>query len=592
MNIHEDLLNHALLTDDEREFLENEIKTFKKFGIGSSQETQLRLKEISAQLSDLALKFDDNCMNSTEQWLKVLSEEQASQLPASIQRSLAENFEKSSKKTHELTKGYAVSLADGHYQDVMMYSPDRALRKALYDARVTQCGPQDQASSEYNNSAIMKEILQLRKEKAHLLGFRSYNHLQLSDRFAQDPKEIDALYEKILPKMLTYWKSEMSLLTDFAKEDGVESLQPWDIAYYVEKYNSQKNQLDHEEFRQYFPLHNVQKVMLETFGELLQLSFKTIPQPENAWHPDVFALDVYCSNSGEHLGVIYCDLFARNDKQQGAWMLGYQAAYQKEGIWEKGVAFLCANFRKSETAGLTLYDMETLFHEFGHSLNHLLSRRTLRSVSGIEDVPMDIIELPSQLFECWCTKPEILDRISAGLLPADKRAALIASKKQFQALFCLRQILIGLFDWQAHAHEENDLQKIWESITQDLNLGVFATSYNFNTLQHIFSANYDAGYYSYLFALLYVAQCDEKLQSFDSPVEGMTSFRKNFLELGGAADLKSRLEEQFLQSGQKIEPFFRSIGYELMPKTCRPLTFSDTESQEFDQKQSKKLKSD
>lgn len=244
-------------------------------------------------------------------------------------------------------------------------------------------------------------------------------------------------------------------------------------------------------------------------------------------------------------------------------MSGIRAASFNNGQWEEGAAFLCCNFRPGEPAHLVMGDIETLFHETGHCLHHLLSRKSLRDLSGLDDVPMDIVELPSQLQERWCYEPSILQKMSNGLLPPQTQEKIIASQHNFKGLLYLRQARLGMFDWELYsANGSSNFEESWEKTIRKVNfLNNFNGGLSLQTFQHIITSGYDAGYYSYLHADLYVAQVFEEFQKYSSIQEAGRAFRKAFLEKGADPSLKDSLEKDFLHSSQQIRPFISSIGY-------------------------------
>lgn len=571
MGLYEGLLKHPGLTADERLFLEYELKDFRLCGLQSPPEVQKRLKEIRLELSDLSLTFQNNVIDSTYQWISPLEEHELEGLPDTVKKYFGQIFHEYreqiiKKYGAEPAVPYAINLSHGCVQPVLSHSPCRSLRERVFRALHAQCGPFDEVAARFNNTETVGQILALRQEMAQLLGYKSYQELKLENRFARQPSDIENLYEKAIGLLKPAAEQEFAEIEALAvSEDKLPSLEPWDMGYYTQLWRKRHLNLDPEEVRPFFPLDRVLATMLEIFEGVFELKM-TANYQNNGWHPDVFSLEI--SDSETLLGTIYCDLFARSNKDQGAWMDDQRSAETEGASWQPAIAYLCCNFRPGKPPELLFDEVLTLFHEFGHCLHHILSRRTIGPISGLSRVPWDIIELPSQLFEKWCYEPHWLKKMSTDPqtgkgLPEDKMQALIHAKTVLSGLFYLRQIQLGYFDWHLHGAENPQPILFWHDVLQKIGVTPrYADSQFPLSFGHIFGGGYSAGYYSYLWADLYVAQVFERFQEIGDMTKAGQLFRTHFMGLAAPWDLKKQLEEQFLQSPQRIAPFIRSLGYE------------------------------
>lgn len=576
MKLYEELIQQPQLSDDQKLFLEYEIKDFQLCGLSCPADVQKRLKDIRLELSELSLTFQNNVMDSTYQWVSTLEPHELEGLPEAVQNYFKQIFEEYQESLTEKYGSlpefpYAINLSHPCVQPILGHSPCRSLRERVFKALQAQCGPFDEVAARFNNTETVAKILCLRQESARLLGYASYQEMKLENRFARSPSDIEGLYEKAIALLKPAAESEYAEIVALAQsEDQINELEPWDVGYYTQLWRKHHLNMDPEELRSFFPLERVLHTMLEIFEGVFDLKITT-NQQSAGWHPDVFSLEI--SENDQFLGTIYCDLFARSQKDQGAWMNDQQGAYLNDlGHWEPAVAYLCCNFRPGNPAELLFEEVLTLFHEFGHCLHHILSRRTVEPISGLSRVPWDIVELPSQLFEKWCYQPEWIEKMSTDpktgqSLPEEKIQALIKAKTILSGLFYLRQIQLGYFDWHLHGPGDQQPVRFWHDVLQKISVTPrYADSQFPLSFGHIFGGGYSAGYYSYLWADLYVAQCFERFGQYDSMTEAGRDFRQFFLGLSAPWDLKEQLENNFLKEPQKIEPFIRSLGYDSLLK--------------------------
>lgn len=570
MALYEELLKTASLTEDEKLYLEYELKDFRLSGLDKPADVQERLKEIRLELSTLALSFQNNVLDATYHWISIIEEDELEGLNPAVLSYFHEIFKENQEallsKYGILPKSeYAINLSQSCLQPIFSQARSRELRERVFRAAQAQCSHFDEVSARFDNTAVAEKIIKLRREMAILLGFKSYQELKLENRFASSPAEIESLYEKAIELLKPAATKEFKEIIELAeKQDGLIDLQPWDVSYYTDLWRKQHMNMDPEEIRKFFPVDRVLSVMLEIFQEVFGLSIRSNSNI-TGWHPDVFAIEIH--EKGSLIGMIYCDLFARSQKDQGAWMDDYRSAEKIGNDWLPAVAFLCCNFRPGTPALLLFDEVLTLYHEFGHCLHHILSRRPLGAVSGLGHVPWDIVELPSQLFEKWCYEPFWLQKMGTDPntgkgLSEETINNLVKEQTILSGLFYLRQVQLGYFDWYLHGPHEKQPVLFWHEVVQKISVTPrYADSQFPLSFAHIFSGGYSAGYYSYLWADLYVAQVFERFKTYPSMSEAGMSFRKHFIGLAAPFDLKEQLEQNFLQSPQRIEPFITSIGY-------------------------------
>ena len=320
-----------------------------------------------------------------------------------------------------------------------------------------------------------------------------------------------------------------------------------------------------QELKVYFPLEHVQNQMFELFGNLYGFSVKE-RQDIQTWHEDARAYELVAKQTGQTIGFLLADFFARPKKRSGAWMSDARSFVSYKNWEEKPVAHLICNFQKASRPTLTFRDVETLFHEFGHSLHHLLTERTLPSIAGINEVAWDIVELPSQLNEQWCYQPEILKKLSSHLDTqeplSDKLIQKVIDSRCFHAsLHLIRQLEFSQFDWKIHAQSscENPIE-FWKEMRADINV---TPSYELNafplSFSHIFSGGYAAGYYSYLWAEAYCHQVFDHFKKHEFSKQVTEDFKKSFLSRGGDLHLKDTLHK-YLQNEQDLTPLLQAYA--------------------------------
>ncbi len=527
----------------QKKAIENSLRDFELSGISLPADKQKRYGEISARLSELSSQFSNNVLDATMGWDIVIEDDaDLKGLPES-----ALEGAKLSAQSKEKS-GYRFTLEFPSYLPVMTYCENRELRQKMYEAYNTRASDQGPNAGKWDNSAIMAETLELRLELAKLLGFESYADLSLATKMAENPTQVVDFLEGLANRSKEQGKKELAELKAFAKESyGVSELQPWDIAFYSEKQKQALYAINDEELRPYFPEERVLSGLFELVKRIFGMRVEE--QKEfDSYHENVRFFNIF-DETDRLRGSFYLDLYARENKRGGAWM--DDCINQKrlaDGSLQKPVAYLTCNFNKpigDKPALFTHDEVTTLFHEFGHGIHHMLTEIDVGDVSGINGVPWDAVELPSQFLENWCWEEDALAIISGHYqtgepLPKEKLTQLLKAKNFQAAMFVLRQLEFGLFDFRLHMSEpkENivlDTLKAVKAQVAVVELPTFVrTPHSFS---HIFAGGYAAGYYSYLWAEVLSADAFARFEEegiFNREVG--QSFLDNILTRGGSEE--------------------------------------------------------
>ncbi|MEN5017305.1 oligopeptidase A [Erwinia sp. Eh17-17] len=537
--------NFAALDLAQKKAVDNALRDFELSGIGLSKEKQQRYGEISARLSELGSTYSNNVLDATMGWSKLIADE--SELSGMPESALAAARAQAEAKEQE---GWLLTLDIPSYLPVMMYCDNQALREELYRAYSTRASDQGPNAGKWDNSEVMAEELALRHELAQLLGFDSYADKSLATKMAENPAQVIDFLTDLAKRARPQAEQEVAQLRAFAqKEYGVDDLQPWDMTYYGEKQKQHLYTISDEQLRPYFPAQRALDGLFEVVKRIYGITASE-RHDVDVYHPDVRFFDLF-DDSGELRGSFYLDLYARENKRGGAWMDDCVGQMRKaDGTLQKPVAYLTCNFNRPVSGKPALFthnEVTTLFHEFGHGLHHMLTRIETPGVSGISGVPWDAVELPSQFMENWCWEPEALAFISGHYetgepLPKDLLDKMLAAKNYQAALFILRQLEFGLFDFRLHA-EFDPAKGAWIlEILQEIKAQVAVVpgpSWGRfpHAFSHIFAGGYAAGYYSYLWADVLAADAYSRFEE-----EGIfnretgQSFLDNILTRGGSEE--------------------------------------------------------
>ncbi|WP_375056402.1 oligopeptidase A [Zobellella sp. DQSA1] len=548
--------------------VDNTLRDFRLSGIALEAEQKQRFGEIQARLSELSSTFSNRVLDATQAWFRHITDRA---LLAGLPESALAAAE-AQARARELD-GWVFTLDIPSYLPVMMYADDAALREELYRAYCTRASDQGPSAGEFDNTAVIEEILALKQELARLLGYDSYAQVSLATKMARSEQQVLDFLEQLASRSHPQGEAELAELTAFAREQhGVERLNAWDISYYAEKLKQHKYAISDEELRPYFPEHKVVHGLFETVKRLFGIKVKERFGVE-VWHPDVRFFDIY-DETGELRGSFYLDLYARANKRGGAWMddcIGRR--YREDGSLQKPVAYLTCNFNGpvgDQPALFTHNEVLTLFHEFGHGIHHMLTRVDVAGVAGINGVAWDAVELPSQFLENWCWQPEALAFISGHYqtgesLPADMLERMLAARNFHSALMMLRQLEFALFDFRLHmAGDGSQPGRVQAILNEVRNRVSVLPPPPFNRFQHsfshIFAGGYAAGYYSYKWAEVLSSDAFARFEE-----EGVFSakvgrdFLHAVLEQGGSKE-PMELFKQFRGREPKIDALLRHSG--------------------------------
>lgn len=526
----------------QKKAIENSLRDFELSGISLPEDKQKRYGEISARLSELSSDFSNNVLDATMGWDIVITDEsQLKGLPESALEAAKLSAESKGKK------GYRFTLEFPSYYPVLTYCENRELREIMYKEYATRASDQGSNAGKWDNSANIDEKLKLRRELAQLLGFATYADYSLATKMAENPQQVVEFLEDLANRARKQAKEELCALKAFANHACSEQLEPWDIAYYSEKQKQALYAINDEELRPYFPEDRVLSGLFELMKRILGLRIKE-KFGIDTWHKDVRFFQIY-DEQGEERGAFYLDLYARENKRGGAWM--DDCINQKrfaDGSLQKPVAYLTCNFNKpigNKPALFTHDEVTTLFHEFGHGIHHMLTQIEVGDVAGINGVPWDAVELPSQFLENWCWEEEALAFISGHYetgepLPKEKLTQLLKAKNFQAAMFVVRQLEFGLFDFRLHLAEPREglvldtLKAVKAEVAIVKTPEWVRTPHSFS---HIFAGGYAAGYYSYLWAEVLSADAFSKFEE-DGIFNRETgqSFLDNILTRGGSEE--------------------------------------------------------
>ncbi|MEL3921600.1 oligopeptidase A [Aeromonas enteropelogenes] len=556
------------LDDAQRKEIQNTLRDFRLSGIGLPAEAQQRYGEIQARLSELASRFSNNVLDATQGWHKLVADEaELAGLPESVLAAARQMAELKGKQ------GWLFTLDIPSYLPVMMYADNRELRAEMYEAFTTRASDQGPNAGKWDNSAIMTELLALRRELAQLLGFANYAELSLATKMADKTEQVVNFLTDLARRSLPQGKAELEEIRAFAAEQhGQSELAAWDLAYYAEKLKQHKFSISDEQLRPYFPASKVVKGLFEVVKRVFGMKVRE-RLGIDTWHPDVRFYDIFDADD-ELRGSFYLDLYAREHKQGGAWMdvcLGRR--YRRDGSLQKPVAYLTCNFNgpvDGKPALFTHNEVVTLFHEFGHGIHHMLTRVDVAGVAGINGVAWDAVELPSQFLENWCWESEALAFISGHYetgepLPADLLEKMMAARNFQAAMQMLRQLEFALFDFRLHQEfdpaKPDQIPALLDEVRSQV---AVMTPPAFNRFQHsfshIFAGGYAAGYYSYKWAEVLSADAFSRFEEegIFNPVTGQ-SFLRHILEKGGSKE-PMELFKAFRGREPRVDALLRHSG--------------------------------
>jgi len=529
------------LNPAQRKSLEDSLKSFRLSGVDLAEDKKKRYGEISKELSMLTSSYSDNVLDATNAWTKHITDK--SEL-AGLPETAIEQAAEAAKQRE--TDNWMLTLEFPSYYAVMTYADDRALREEMYRAYSTRASDQG-SDSKLDNSENMKKILQLRQEKAQLLGFDNFAKFSLDTKMAETPEQVLEFLGELAEKSLPYANKEFDELQQFAQQKvGLDKLEAWDLGYVSEKLKQQRYSISDEDLKPYFPVDNVLTGLFQLVEKLYNVTIKQNSE-QKSWHPDVRFYEIYAA-SGELKARFYLDLYARQHKRGGAWMADFCSRFRHDNKLQTPVAFMTCNSAPpagGKPALFTHNEVITLFHEFGHGLHHMMTQVDYLDISGINGVEWDAVELPSQFMENWCWQREALDMFAAhyesGEQIPDELFDKMQAARHFQsAMGMVRQLEFSIFDMKLHMDTHiTSAQQIQEMLDKTRAEVAVMIPPSYNRFQHgfshIFAGGYAAGYYSYKWAEVLSADAFARFEE-----EGLFNekvgheFLTEILEVGGS----------------------------------------------------------
>ncbi len=546
--------------------IELSYKSFVRNGALLSDADKSQLMDINKQLTDLYLKFNKNLLSATNEFeLVVENEADLAGIPAGIVATAAEEAKARGKEGKWVFTLHAPSRLP-----VLKYADSRDIREKMYNGYINLA-----SAAPYDNRPIIGEIVKLRARKADILGFKDFASYMTDNVMAKTPEAANELLMKIWTPAVKRANEEVAEMTEYAKAEGKDiTIKPWDYYYYAEKVRTKKYNLDENEVSAYFSLDNVRKGIFTLAEKLYGVKFTEMPDAPK-YNPEVTVYDVTDIKSGEHVAVFMTDYFPRATKRQGAWMDELKgSSVDPDGTVERPIIFNVGNFTRptSDTpALLTLDEVETMFHEFGHGLHGMLSRAKLRSQSGT-NVDRDFVELPSQITEHWAMEPELLKDFAfhyktGEVIPNELVEKLQAASTHNQGFTTTELAGASLLDlaWGAYKPADGetvDVDAFEKQVAEKLGMpSEIAYRYRSPYFKHVFGSDgYASGYYTYLWAEVLDADGFELFAEkgiFDP--ETARSFKENILEMGGSED-PMKLFVRFRGHEPSVDALLRNRG--------------------------------
>lgn len=545
------------LSTEQKRLLDKTYKSFVRSGANLNAEEQTRLRQINKELSTLGLTFSNNILNENNDFKLFIDQEaDLAGLPEGVRQSAAEE----AKAAGQPGK-WMFTLHNASRLPFLQYAANRPLREKLYTAYINR-GNNDNKN---NNKQIITQVVSLRLEKANLLGFDCYSNFVLDETMAKNADTVMSFLNNLWSYALPKAKAEAAELQQLMDKEGKgEKLEAWDWWYYTEKLRKEKYNLDEEETKPYFKLENVREGAFAVANKLFGITLTKL-QGIPTYHPDVEVFEVKDAD-GSQLGIFYVDYFPRPGKGGGAWMSNYR---DQQGDIRPLVCNV-GSFTKpvGDTPSLlTMDEVETLFHEFGHGLHGLLTKCNYKGVSGTS-VVRDFVELPSQIYEHWATEPEVLKMYAkhyqTGEVIPDSLITKILSQKTFNQGFMTTELLAAAI-LDMNLHNLKDVKNLdvvtYEKEAMD-KLGLIAAiapRYRTTYFNHIIGG-YAAGYYSYLWANVLDNDAFEAFREngiFDQ--ETARRFRSNVLEKGDSEE-PMVLYRNFRGAEPQLEPMLKNRG--------------------------------
>ena len=542
------------LNEEQKNLLNETYKGFVRNGALLNEEDKKKLEKIDIDLSVKSLNFGQNVLAATNAYFKhITNKEDLAGIPEPI---LAQYAEEAKERGLE---GYAITLQYPSYIPAMTYADNRNLRQELALAN----GKKAFDGGEFDNQNLIKEIINLRQQKAELLGYKNFAEYVLEERMAESPKKVFDFLNQLLTAATPYAEKEIAQLKELAKADGIDKMEAYDHAYYAEKLRKQKFDLNDEELKPFFPLEKVQDAVFDLAEKLFNLDFKEVTDIQK-YHSEVRVYEVFENNDLK--AVLYVDYFPRKGKRAGAWMTSFKNQWKKDSTNSRPHISVVCNFSKptADTPSLlTFQEVTTLFHEFGHALHGILADTQYPNLSGTS-VKWDFVELPSQFLENYCYEPEFLKTFAkhyqTGEVLSDEKIKKINESKNFMEGYqTLRQLGFGLLDMAYHTQPEavQDIKTFETKQTEKCSLyPVNAETAISPSFSHIFQGGYSAGYYSYKWAEVLDADAFQYFKENGIFNSEIAKKYKTLLSLGGT-QAPMELYKAFRGGEPKVESLLK-----------------------------------
>ena len=535
-------MDPATLNPEQTKARDNALRNFVLSGAELSGEPKARFAAIQERQAELSQKFSENVLDATDQWTLLVSPAEMAGVPEDVCKSTQAAAQAKGQE------GHLLNLKMPCYLPIMQYAQSSQLREKLYRAYVTRAS--DQADKpEQDNTALIQEILALRQEEAHLLGYTNFAEVSLANKMATSPEHVVAFLRDLAQRARPSAERDVAEMRAFAAEHlGLKDPQPWDWTYIGEKLKEARYAFSDQDVKPYFTAPKVLAGLFKIVETLFEVSIRADTAP--TWHPGVGFYRI--ERAGQLIGQFYLDPGARAGKRGGAWMDDVRARWLRpdNGQLQTPIAHLVCNFADGvggQPPLLSHDDVITLFHECGHGLHHLLTQVNERDVSGISGVEWDAVELPSQFMENFCWEWSVLRHMTAHVdtgepLPRALFDKMLAAKNFQSGLQTLRQIEFSLFDMRLHTEgaRAQDFMQVLQDVRAEVSVLTAPrwgrTPHSFS---HIFAGGYAAGYYSYKWAEVLSADAyaafEETAGADGEPsVETGRRYRQEILEAGGS----------------------------------------------------------
>ena len=544
-----DSAEYATLSVEQKKVVDNEVRDFRLSGAELPEDQKPRFQAIMEELSQLSAKFSENLLDATNAFAEIVTDE-------ALLAGLPDDAKQAAKTAAEKAgvEGWRFSLQAPSYGPVMQYADNRELRARMYRAYATRAAEFADGSSkpEWDNTPLIKRMLELRREDAQMLGYDNFAEVSLVPKMADTPDQVLAFLRELAAKAKPFAARDMAELLAFARDElGIVDFQPWDAAYVSEKLLQARYAFSEQEVKQYFTEPKVVGGLFKVIESLFNVRVKADTAP--VWHEDVRFYRIE-TPAGELVGQFYMDLYARETKRGGAWMDEARSRKRMAGGVQKPIAYLNCNFSrpvgevdgKLRPATFTHDEVTTLFHESGHGLHHLLTRGEELGVSGIHGVEWDAVELPSQFMENYCWEWEVLQGMTAHVdsgepLPRALFDKMLAAKNFQSGMMAVRQIEFSLFDILLHSEFDpagpSTAMDLLAEVRKEVAVLIPPAWHRFpNSFSHIFGGGYAAGYFSYKWAEVLSADAYAAFEEAGDPFDATVGkrFLDEILSVGGS----------------------------------------------------------